>query len=260
MKQLLVDVGNSRIKWALLRARKVGALHAIEMRGATARSIARALDAARGAGRVVVVNVAGPRGERLVRAALRILALPAPLMIRSGPRAAGVANGYPEAWRLGADRWVAVIGAHHLARGRAVCVASVGTALTLDLVDGQGRHRGGLIVPGPELMRRSLLDSTSGIRRRATVGQAPARRARGFFARNTAAALQIGPLNACAALIDTALGESRTLLGARPLLLVTGGGAKSVASALRSRHLLQPDLVLQGLAVLARGELTGSNK
>jgi type III pantothenate kinase len=252
MKQLLVDIGNSRIKWAVLGAAAPGALHSIEMRGATSRSVARAFGAARGIGRVVAVNVAGPRAERLLRAALRGLALPAPLMIHSGPRAAGVANGYPEAWRLGADRWVAVIGAHHLARGRAVCVASVGTAMTLDLVDGQGRHRGGLIVPGPELMRRSLLTATSGIRRRATSGQLPARRARGFFARSTAAALQLGPVNACAALIDAALRDSRTLLGRTPLLLVTGGGAKAVAAALRSRHRLQPDLVLQGLAVFAR--------
>ncbi|MEO7775693.1 MAG: type III pantothenate kinase [Steroidobacteraceae bacterium] len=251
MKLLLVDIGNTRLKWAVLADGMLGKQRALAMQGANAREFAKALGAMRGVAAVVAVNVAGTSGEQLLRAALRLLQLPAPRMIRSTRRAGGVANGYPDAWRLGADRWVAVVGAHDLARGRPVCVADIGTAMTLDLVDAHGRHRGGQIVPGPELMRRSLLNDTGGIRRRASVALP---RATGFFARNTAAALQVGPTQACAALIDRSVQEARVLLGAKPLLLLTGGGAQGVARALRSSHELRQDLVLHGLAVLARVE------
>jgi type III pantothenate kinase len=249
MKLLLIDMGNTRCKWALLRGARLGRQRALAMQGASARSLAAALGNCAGVAGVMAVNVAGTRGARLLRGALRLLRLPPARLIRSSARAAGVVNGYPDAWRLGADRWVAVLGAHRLARGRAACVANVGTALTLDLVDALGKHRGGLIVPGPDLMRHSLLNETDGIRRRA--GSARPRRGAQFFARNTAAALETGAAQACAALIDRALQEARGLLGARPVLYVTGGAAPLVTRALRSPHRLQPDLVLRGLAVLA---------
>lgn len=249
MNLLLVDMGNTRCKWALLKGDRLGRQRTLAMRGASARRLATAMGSLNAVAGVIAVNVAGARGARLLRGALRLLQLPPARLIRSSARAAGVVNGYPDAWRLGADRWVAALGAHRLARGRAVCVANVGTALTLDLVDALGKHRGGLIIPGPDLMRRSLLNETHGIRRR--VGATLRRRDSGFFARNTTAALEVGAAQACAALIERAVQEARRLLGVRPLLFVTGGGTQCVTRALRSAHRLQPDLVLRGLAVLA---------
>src|SRR4029077_2103024 len=94
----------------------------------------------------------------------------------------GVRNGYAETWRLGADRWVAMLGAHARYPGRALWVVDVGTALTVDLLDEHGRHRGGLLVPGPALMVESLLRRTAGIRKRAGFGAtAIGRRARAGF-------------------------------------------------------------------------------
>ena len=80
--------------------------------------------------------------------------------------AGGIRNAYPEPAKLGVDRWLAMLGGHALERG-AVCVVSVGTAMTIDGVDADGRHLGGVIVPGPDLMVGSLLKNTSDIAQRA---------------------------------------------------------------------------------------------
>jgi type III pantothenate kinase len=145
------------------------------------------------------------------------------------------------------DRFAGVIGAHALSGARAALVADVGTALTLDLVDASGVHRGGAIVPGPALMVASLLRETSGIgprARGAAHGRAP-------FARSTLAAIEQGARFAVAASIDVAASEARRTLGVGPRVFLTGGAARAVRPLLRTRHQLVPDLVLRGLAVLA---------
>jgi type III pantothenate kinase len=149
---------------------------------------------------------------------------------------------------LGVDRFVASIGAHRLARAQAVVVVGVGTAMTVDLIDVQGRHRGGAIIPAPTLMVDILLKNTNGIRRRAQGG---ARGGGSLFGRSTRAALVQGSLYAAAALIDRAVAEARALLGGdEPLVILTGGGAPSVKPLVRSHCVSIPELVLQGLAAL----------
>src|SRR5262245_27637575 len=134
-----------------------------------------------------------------------------------------------------------------MAGRRPVCIIAVGTALTLDLVDSRGRHRGGAIVPAPALMKASLLTQTNGIRRRARGGASRG----GLFARSTRAAIEQGSRYAAAAVIDRAVGEARKLLGRPPLVLLTGGGAPALRPLVRTAHIFVPDLVLSGLAALA---------
>lgn len=190
--------------------------------------------------------------ERLARALRRALGA-GPRFVRSARRAAGVVTRYRDPWRLGVDRWVAVIGAHHLHRpARAVIVADVGTAMTVDLVDAEGRHHGGVIVPGPDLMVSSLLAGTSGIGRRAT---ARSRSQATLFARDTRAALERGAENAAAALVERAARDATAMLSTRVRILLTGGAAPRLQRSIRRPHELVPDLVLRGLAVLhASGE------
>jgi type III pantothenate kinase len=245
---LLVDIGNTRVKWARLANGRLGRQRAAAYAGWKREDFARrVIGGARGLERIVVVSVAGTRMDRLFATAARRRSGIAPEFFASKRRAAGVTTLYQEPWRLGADRLVAVIGAHRLARRRAVCVIGVGTALTLDLVDARGRHRGGAIVPAPSLMKDSLLTQTNGIRRRARGGAAAGR----FFARSTRAAIEQGSRYAAAAVIDRAVGEARELLGRAPLVLLTGGGAPALRPLIRSAHTFVPDLVLRGLAVLA---------
>jgi type III pantothenate kinase len=248
MNTLLVDIGNTRVKWAILRGARQTRMQAAphENSGLALRALVR--HAPRDVGRVIVVSVVDEALSRVLDAAVQRRFGVATEYIRSTRRARGVSNGYRDTWRLGADRWVSVIGAHAHARGRTAVIANVGTALTIDVVTASGRHRGGAIVPGPETMVASLLSGTHGIRRRAQGAKASSR---SLFATDTASALAAGSKFAAAAFIDRAVLEARTP-GGRPLLLLTGGGAPELRRYLKSPARVVPDLVLRGLAELAQ--------
>jgi type III pantothenate kinase len=249
---LLVDIGNTRVKWARLIAGQMEKQHAAANSGWDASDYARRVVGrgwSGGSGRIVVSSVAGDEANRALSAAARRVGGPAPEFVASQRSAAGITTEYLEPWRLGVDRFVGAIGAYHLASGQPVCVANVGTAITIDLIDGGGRHHGGAIVPGPALMVRSLLTQTEGIRRRATGG---ARGGTGMFAKTTRNAVAEGARYAAAAVIDRAVDESHKLLGSHPLVLLTGGGSADIKPLIRSTAVSLPDLVLHGLAVWAR--------
>jgi type III pantothenate kinase len=256
---LLVDIGNTRIKWARLVNGKMGKQRAAAHAGWGVTEYARrvigggwarhAVDGRAPSGRIIVSSVAAEGVNRSVMAAARAVGAPVPEFVASERSAAGITTDYLDPWRLGVDRFVAAIGAHQLASRQSVCVVNVGTAITIDLVDGSGRHRGGAIVPGAALMVSSLLTQTSGIRRRATGGHTG--RA-GMFAKTTRSAITEGARYAAASVIDRAIEEARLQLASSPLVLLTGGGSADVRPLIRSMSVSLPDLVLHGLAVWAR--------
>lgn len=250
MNVLLIDIGNTRIKWARFDGKRVGRQHAAVHSGWGGEDYARrVIGSGRAPERILVASVAGARVDRSLELAARRARAPAPEFVASQRRAGGVTSGYLEPWRWGVDRFVAAIGAHHLAKGKAVCVVGVGTALTIDLVDAVGRHRGGAIIPAPTLMVDTLLKNTDGIRRRAQGGAAGGD---SLFGRSTRTALVQGARYAAAALIDRAVCEARALVrGPAPLVVLTGGGAPLVQPLVQSASVSAPDLVLRGLAVLS---------
>ena len=248
MTVLLVDIGNTRIKWARLDGQRIGRQHAAVHSGWRAEDYARVIGAARGLEQVMAASVASSRVNKNLAIAVRRAGLAAPQFVSSRRRAGGITVGYLEPWRLGVDRFVAAIGAHYLARGRAVCVVGVGTAMTIDLIGPEGRHWGGAIIPAPDLMVKTLLRSTNGIQRRARGG---ATGKTGLFGQSTRAAIVQGSRYAAAAVIDRAVGEARTLVGRTPVVILTGGEASAVQPLLHTACRYVPDLVLKGLAVLA---------
>jgi type III pantothenate kinase len=248
MATIVVDVGNTRIKWARVEGGRPGATQAAAHQGWTRAQFARRLFG-RGVESALVASVAGAAVDReLARAAqragtrLRFLRVPR--------RGGGLRVGYLEPWRLGVDRFAAMVGARQLFPGVPVCVAGVGTALTLDLVGARGRHWGGAIIPAPALMVATLLERTSGIRCRAQGGR---RAAVGLFGRSTRDAIEQGALYAAAAAIDRAVEEGAQLLGRRPLVVLHGGGAPQVRPLVHSPCVGVADLTLRGLAVLSAG-------
>lgn len=248
-RTLLLDVGNSRIKWALLRGGRIGPQHALEVRSLhdfSRAGLLRALPPRVDAIRIVSVARKAPT-QALVRALREATRAEVSVLVTTA-RAAGVRCGYREPWRLGADRWAAVIGAHHLdTPARAQVVVDVGTALTIDFVSRSGQHGGGVIVPSPGRMVASLLQGTHGIRPRAARAR---RRGRTLFARSTHEALVQGSREAAAALIESARAEAERRYGGAVFVTLTGGGVRELQPWLVKPCRVVPDLVLRGLALL----------
>jgi type III pantothenate kinase len=244
---LLVDIGNSRVKWALLDGEHLGPQQAAPHAGWAVEDWRRALFAGHGVRRVVAVTVAGEKTEACLReAALAVPGLEVEF-VSTTASAAGVRNGYREPRLLGADRWVAVIAAHHLASA-ACCVVDVGTAATIDAVTVDGLHLGGFIVPGPQLMVGSLLRGTSDLACHTAASGAGV--ATGF-ADNTRDAIERGCVVTLASLAEHSVRELEQRAGSPPVLIFTGGAAEQVMPHVRGPLLHVPDLVLRGLAVLA---------
>lgn len=247
MTALLIDIGNSRVKWAWLDGERLGKGRAADYSGWRAGDFARrVIGPRRSIERILVASVAADSVTDALAAAARSVGAPAPERITTRRRACGVTVGYIDPWRLGVDRLLAMIAAHRRFGGQPVCTVAVGTALTIDLMGADGRHWGGSIIPAPPLMVASLLEGTNGIRRRARGGAAG--RGRALFGRSTRAAVEQGARYAAAAAVDRAISEATPIVGREPRLVLTGGGAPGLRPLLRTASVLAPDLVLEGLA------------
>lgn len=250
MSILLVDIGNTRVKWAQAHASRLGASRAAYHAGWSTREFERVIASGANLERILVASVAGPETRGALARAARRLHAPAPQFLAPRRRACGVTVGYLEPWRLGIDRLLAMIGARAHFAGRPLCVVGIGTAMTLDLLGADGRHRGGAIIPAPPLMVSSLLNATRGIRQRARGGRTS--RDPALFGRSTRTAVERGAVYAAAAAVDRAVLEARALLGRTPRVVLTGGGVHDVQPLIRGAAIEVPDLVLWGLAVWAR--------
>ncbi|HEY1891950.1 MAG TPA: type III pantothenate kinase [Steroidobacteraceae bacterium] len=252
MSALLIDIGNSRIKWAVLNGDRLGKSQAADYSGWRARDFARRVIGPKlDVERILVSNVASDDVGDALAAGARLAGAPKPERVVTKKRACGVTIAYADPWRLGVDRLLAMIAAHRRFAGKPVCAVAVGTAMTIDLVGADGRHWGGAIIPGPTLMVDSLLDGTNGIRKRAQGGGSG--RGPALFGRSTRAAIEQGARYAAAASVDRAISEARTVVDQTPELVMTGGGAKSLRPLIHTASQLVPDLVLEGLAAWCVG-------
>ena len=243
--RLLLDLGNTRLKWALQTA-PAGWL----ARGAVnwdadgmAESLASAWTGLPRPDRVLAASVVDDAREAQVTVAIEQLHAHAPEWLRTPAHACGVRSAYAEPQRLGVDRFLAMVAAH--ADYRSSCVlAGVGTALTLDALAADGRHLGGLIAPGPQLMQQSLLGATAQVRpeRSGDIRE---------LADNTADAVVSGCWQAAAALIERFVTRVTPRLGDMPTLILGGGDAPALLPLLSLPAQLSEDSVLRGLAVWA---------
>lgn len=265
---LLIDAGNSRIKWSLVDADGAAiAGGALEHERESAKS--DAADPALAAWSALprpdsawISNVAGAaaqaRIDRMIDA--RWPALPR-TVVRAKAAQCGVTNPYAEPDKLGSDRWAGLIGARAAFPGENVLIATFGTATTLEALRADGVFTGGLIAPGWSLMMQSLGSHTAQL---PTLDAAAARRAlghaeaapRSLFATDTAAALSAGCLLAQASLIERAWRDLRADWQADVRLVLGGGAANEIAGALTVRHTRHDSLVLAGLALIARESAT----
>lgn len=245
---LVIDVGNTRLKWAWLDSAGLSSQQAVVHRGAKPDLWTTALfRSARRADRVLVANVAGDRiAKTLERGAKRAFGV-TPEFLTSTSEFQDLKNGYLDPSLLGVDRWLGIIGAWTTAR-TAVCVVDAGTAVKVDLVDAGGQHLGGLIVPGIQMMREALLQRTSNIARAAEQSTPSLA---GVLANNTIGAISRGAVFAVAGLTDLVADVVAQNAGIKPKLFITGGDAGLITGTMRLQAAIVPDLVLQGLAAVA---------
>lgn len=249
MTILLVDIGNSRVKWALCERGVLRGQQAAAHAAWSGEDWRAALFRGPAVERVVAASVAGGAGLAALDAAARAATGQGVERVVTQREAGGVVNGYADPGLLGVDRWLAVIGAWQRVRGACV-VADIGTAATVDVIGPDGRHHGGYIVPGPRLMVGALLERTSDLasfHASSPPGVAPA------FADNTRDAIERGCRHALAAWVDRCVRDAATLLGAAPRLLLTGGAATTLRAGIETPAEEVPDLVLHGLAAVADG-------
>jgi type III pantothenate kinase len=250
--RLLLDLGNTRMKWALmLQPDGWLAQGALDWREGFAAQLESALAGLPAPQMIVAASVVDAAREAQVAAVVSRRFAREPVWLRTPDRACGVRNAYAEPHRLGVDRFLAMVAAY--ADGYAPCVvASAGTALTLDALAADGCHLGGLIAPGPLLMQRSLLDATARVR--------PERPGAILdLADNTADAVTSGCWQAAAALIERFATRMAPSLGGAPALILGGGDAAELRPLLALPAQMTRDGVLRGLAVWANTQNAASN-
>lgn len=251
MNALLLDVGNTRLKWGIANdgdIRKTGSITLDKIRedgvGSLSKRFPRRIDAAMAsnvAGATLATRLAGLVGAHSG------CELHFAKTARSG---FGVTNSYSQPRQMGVDRWVAMVGAWSELES-ACLIVDAGTAVTIDAMDESGQHLGGQILPGVTLMARALASDTSDIP--LTVPKS----ARGYddmelFRSTTRTAVSSGVLSAVVGAVERAISTLRSNAYDATLVL-TGGDASRILTALDESPIHRPNLVLQGLSRMLEG-------
>ena len=248
---LAIDIGNTRLKWALYDAAHPGA--ALQAHGAEFLDHIERLAEGPWAdlpapGSMLGCVVAGDAVRRRAEEQIEERFDCAPRWVVSSPAEAGIVNGYDHPTRLGADRWVAMIGARHrmldAGPARPMVVVMIGTAVTVEAIDASGKFLGGLILPGHGIMLRALESGTAGL-------HVPTGEVR-EFPTNTSDALTSGGTYAIAGAVERMVQHVRSHCGAEPACYMTGGAGWKMAPVMNGDFELVESLIMDGLLVIAR--------
>lgn len=244
-KTLLLDLGNSRLKWGLAGSEAVTHVRALDYRVDASDALREfeALLDRQAPDAVVGCNVGDPEfAKTLIAKAdqhdLRVT------WLAVERESIGVRCAYAALENLGIDRWLAVLAAFDSTS--AALVVDVGTAATIDAVSADGMHIGGMILPGLALMQQSLFARTSRIEKGADELRDPTSPIE-FFASDTDEAVQNGCLLAVSAAVRDAYATLQST-DSHARLVLTGGGAAAILSFMPENTDHRPALVLEGLA------------
>ena len=249
MTFLALDVGNTRLKWAQYESPAAGAT----LLGYGAVFLENIHKLAEGEwsdlpapSKILGCIVAGDAVKRRVVEQMDLWDV-TPHWVVSSPAEAGLTNGYDHPTRLGADRWVAMIGAHHrlLRRGikKPCVVVMVGTAVTVEAIDASGKFLGGIILPGHGIMLRALESGTAGL-------HVPTGEVRDFPT-NTSDALTSGGTFAIAGAVQRMMENVTNHCGEIPECIMTGGAGWKMAPSMCVKHELVDSLIFDGLLEVA---------
>ncbi len=250
MTFLAIDIGNTRLKWALYRAAHPGA-EVLAQGAEFLENIDALADGAWAAlptpSTMLGCNVAGDALRRRLQVQMEQLWEITPQWVVPSTNEAGLRNGYDHPSRLGADRWVAMIGARQRMQALGVqqplLVVMVGTAVTVEAVDADGGFLGGLILPGHGIMLRALENGTAGLH--VPTGEVC------LFPTNTSDALTSGGTYAIAGAVERMAQHLYQHCGSQPLCFMTGGAGWKMAPSMTRPFALVENLIFDGLLEIA---------
>ncbi len=239
---LLIDMGNTRLKWAITTGGQIITGQPLVNDTINRDELIKLWVGKYHPRRIVISCVGANQLLELVQSVAHQIWLDSDIiLVKSQAQAFGVTNAYEYPEKLGVDRWLSLVAVWQQYQ-RAACIVDCGTAITVDLIDADGRHQGGLICPGLVLMKNSLAQGTETLpfdETGHTLG----------LANFTEAAIYSGTLTAAIGLIEHVLAKQS---GTMPLIL-TGGDAQLIAGQLNIASTVDPDLVLRGLLCVLEG-------
>jgi len=239
---LLLDCGNTRVKWRLVDGGTI--VH--KGGGILAESLPFDLLGPYGSKivRVSVSTVASEESRLRLEEALATFTTAPVHYYWSEASRAGLMNSYKDISKMGADRWHGMVAGWSALR-QSFAVVDAGSAVTIDYVNGQGLHLGGYILPGLQMMRRSLkLDAARiGFEYDDQINAAPGQ--------STGECANHGLAWLTESLVERLHGDVGRL-GLGRILLTGGDAGRFLALGLRAEH--RPDLVLEGLEIIDRQE------
>jgi type III pantothenate kinase len=243
--KLLVDSGNTRLKWGWSDN---GEITLADTLVNSHISFAVLLDSWQTLAlpqTIAISCVNSPQTLALITSVADLLWPDCPVIVAQPALfGCGVRNAYEQPEKLGADRWMALIAVYNFYR-QAACIVDCGTAITIDLIDADGYHQGGMICPGLQLMKQSLSKATRQLpysQADYTVG----------LANNTEAGIYNGTLFAACGLIEKVLASQPIPLQ----LILTGGDARCIAASVSCGCIVDDNLVLRGLSYVSEAMTT----
>lgn len=241
---LLVDHGNSRIKWALSGSGTWTSGNPIGVREEeTDYSPLRGIEAPR---RIFASNSAGPQALACLEDFCKSQWDLKPKMLCAKAAQCDVTNSYADPESLGSDRWLAMIAARQFCEGP-LAVIDFGTAITCDALSAEGVFLGGVISAGPEAAAQALLSEAAHL-------DLDEIRYTGVFNTATSNAVGSGSLVFAVGGIERVLTEFQAKLGEEFEVLTTGGWAETLTPLMTVNAVVHPDLVLKGIQVIAGQE------
>ncbi|SDX05536.1 type III pantothenate kinase [Thiocapsa roseopersicina] len=243
---LLLDIGNTNLRWALSDGGSPGEVRIVRHGAAVPLDLLADWERLEAPGRIVASNVGGPAVAAAISRATRAYWGLDVEFVQTRAHFGALRIAYPEPERFGVDRWLALVAAHRLVPETAL-VVDAGTAATFDLLLADGRHLGGLILPGVEMMRASLLAGTLIPRIASEPTDEP-------WAADTGPAVAAGSLQAIAALTTRLYDRLERQTQTSPALILTGGDAERLIPAMDRPARVMPDLVLRGLSEVVSGD------
>lgn len=243
---LLLDFGNSRLKWAMVKDGKISSQSAFALECPHTAMIQLFKDAPRPSS-IYVSNVNSSEINGQLSDLAQLVWQITPVFVDSTMNAPGLITGYSEPEKLGNDRWCAMVAAVNKAASPIILV-DAGTCVTIDAI-ADGKHKGGLILPGIEANKNAVYQSTR-ISKTDTLPLVEA----DFLPVNTQDAIEFGGLMSLCATISHIWDEFRKIEDQRPELILTGGGAYTLSKLLARDCRIEAELVFEGIYLLGSAE------